>query len=140
MSKVRTPEPEGFSDYWKIWLPIARHTDGRGLARETYRKHVLMGADPQDIIDGARWYSRNLKENERAYVPLSSTWLNRESYLDLCDKERAFQDRMAGHQAAPTSNVTPIRRAAPEKPTVDYEARARRVQQVMASAGLAAGE
>ena len=73
-------------------------------------------------------------------MPLSSTWLNRESYLDLCDKERAFQERIAGHQSSSASNVTPIRRAEPEAPKVDYEARARRVQQVMANAGLAVGE
>jgi len=47
MSKVRIPEPEGFADFWKVWLPIARHTDGRGLARETFRKHVLNGALPE---------------------------------------------------------------------------------------------
>lgn len=104
MSKVRITEPEGFSDFWADWRPVARPTDGRGLARETFRKHVLNGVEPQDIIDGARWFIRNLTERDRPYVPLSSTWLNRESYLDLCDRERAFQARQSQQQA----NVVPI--------------------------------
>lgn len=95
MSKVRTPEPAGFAEWWAEWLPIARHTDGRGLARETFRKHVLNGAEPQDIIDGAKWFKRSLSERDKEFVPLSSTWLNRESYLDMAEKERAYQQRLS---------------------------------------------
>ncbi len=94
MSKVKVPEPEGFTDFWRVWLPIARNTDGRGLARETFRKHVLNGADPQDIIDGAAWFIRNLSAREREYVPLSATWLNRETYIDLAEKERAHRSAL----------------------------------------------
>lgn len=94
MSKVRTPEPEGFAEFWAEWRQIARHTDGRGLARETYRKHILDGAEPQDIIDGVKWFARNLTERDRnGFVPLSSTWLNREAYLDFAEKEREFRAR-----------------------------------------------
>lgn len=102
MSKVRTPEPEGFPAFWEQWRKIARHTDGRGLARETFRKHILNGAEPQDIIDGASWFIRNLSERDKEYVPLSSTWLNRGSYEDACEKERAFRERQA---EAPKASV-----------------------------------
>ena len=95
MTKVRTPEPEMFADFWTIWQPVSRHTDGRGLARETFRKHVLNGVEPQDIVDGARWFVRSLSDRDRDFVPLSSTWLNREAFLDICDKERAYQARLA---------------------------------------------
>ena len=48
MAKVKTPEPEGFAEFWEdIWFDYRRNTDGRGAARETYRKHVLAGADPR---------------------------------------------------------------------------------------------
>ncbi len=102
MSKVRTPEPLGFNEFWQEWRKIARHTDGRGLARETFRKHILNGAEPQDIIDGCRWFIRNLSERDKEYVPLSSTWLNRGSFEDACEKERAFQARQS---EAPKSSV-----------------------------------
>lgn len=109
MSKVRIVEPEGFPEFWAVWQPHARHTDGRGLAREAFRKHVLNGAMPQDIIDGAKWFIRNLSARDREYVPLSSTWLNRETWADLCERERAFQERQA--QTAPESNVVQIKPA-----------------------------
>ncbi len=105
MSKVRIQEPELFSAFWSVWLPIARRNDGRGLARETYRKHILNGVEPQDIVDGASWYVRSLTERDKEYVPLSSTWLNRQCYEDLCDKERDFQRRSAELASKP-SNIT----------------------------------
>jgi hypothetical protein len=77
-------EPEGFPEFWAVWKPYARKTDGRGLARETFAKHVRAGADPQDIINGAAWFLRTLKERDRDFVPLSSTWMNRGTYEDDC--------------------------------------------------------
>ena len=105
MRKSRIHEPDGFMEFWTEWLPHARHTDGRGLARETFRRHILNGAEPQDIIDGARWFLRSMSDRDRQYVPLSSTWLNREAYLDLCEKERAYQARQ---QERVSSNVVNI--------------------------------
>lgn len=83
-------EPEGFKEFWEnVWRPRARHTDGRGLARDTFAKLVKSGADPQDIIDGARYFIRTLKDPQ--YIPLSSTWLNRGAFEDLCELERRYQ-------------------------------------------------
>lgn len=96
--KLREQEPEGFAEYWSVWQPISRHTDGRGLARETFRRHVLNGALPHDIIDGARWFIRSMKDRDREFIPLSSTWLNREAYLDGCHRERDYQRRLAETQ------------------------------------------
>lgn len=109
MKKVRIPEPEGFAEFWSIWLPHARHTDGRGLARETFRRHLLNGAMPEDIIDGARWFLRSMTDRDRQYVPLASTWLNREAYIDLCEKERAYQDRLNDRPAENVVSITPPR-------------------------------
>jgi hypothetical protein len=96
-------EPEGFKEFWEqIWRPHARHTDGRGLARDTFAKHVKAGAEAQDIIDGARYFFRSMKEKDREFVPLSSTWLNRMSYEDLAMQERAYQLR----HGAGNSNVS----------------------------------
>jgi len=98
MRKARSPEPEGFDAFWGIWRPRARHTDGRGLARESFTKHINAGADPQDIIDGARCFFRTMKDKDREFVPLSSTWLNRGSFEDLAELERAYQAKYGASQ------------------------------------------
>lgn len=92
-------EPHGFPEFWAIWRPHARHTDGRGLARETFAKHVRAGADPQDIIDGATYFFRTIKERDREFVPLSSTWLNRGAFEDLAISERQYQQRVSEAKA-----------------------------------------
>lgn len=99
-------EPQGFPEFWALWLPKKRHTDGRGDARTCFAKHLKAGVDPQDIIDGARWFLRNLKDPQ--YIPLAATWLNRCDYEDGCIAERSYQARQASRE---TGNVTPIRRA-----------------------------
>lgn len=93
--KIQLQEPEGFAEFWGIWRPTMRRTDGRGDARDAYRKHILAGALPQDIIDGARAFLRDMPERDKPYIPLAASWLNRESYLDWADKEREYQARLA---------------------------------------------
>lgn len=119
MTKFRENEPYLFSDFWSIYQPVARHTDGRGLAREAYRKQILKGAEPQDIIDGARWFVRNLSPRDRdGFVPLASTWLGREAYPDFAVKERAFQER----QSDRPENIVSLRPVPPRpKFSQDYE-------------------
>lgn len=105
-------EPEGFADFWAVWRPHARHTDGRGLARDTFAKHVSGGAEPRDIIDGARWFFRTMKERDKEFVPLSSTWINRRAYEDMALQERAYQERIAAKkppQWSPDPAVPPAR-------------------------------
>lgn len=104
MSKVREVEPEGFPEFWSVWRPHRRHTDGRGDARNTYRKHILMGAPPADIIDGAKGFFRFMAEKDKPYVPLAASWLNKEAYTDWCEQERAYQARIAERESQ-ASNV-----------------------------------
>ena len=102
--KVKAAEPEGFAEFWDVWRPHARHTDGRGDARTTFSKHIKNGAEPADIIDGAKWFFRSMKEKDREFVPLASTWLNRGAYEDMAQQERSFQERVEARQP-PQDNV-----------------------------------
>lgn len=99
-----TPE---FLEFWDTWRPHKRQTDGRGEARTTFFQHVRAGADPQDIVDGAKWFIWRLKD--KAYIPLASTWLNRCDYEDGCEEWRAYQAAQEAKREA--SNVTPISEA-----------------------------
>lgn len=111
-------EPEGFKEFWEqVWRPHARHTDGRGLAREAFARHIKSGAEPQDIIDGAKWFFRTMKERDREFVPLSATWLNRGAYEDLAIQYRANEARRQERQQpqekpANVINISPERRSA----------------------------
>ena len=96
---TKQPEPEGFADFWAIWRPHARKTDGRADARKVFAAHVKAGNSPQDMIDGARYFIRNMTDRDRDYIPLAATWLNRGAYEDFGPAERAYQERMASAQA-----------------------------------------
>lgn len=105
MSKTREQEPEGFTDLWHLWREHARKTDGPGKARPTYRKWLLEGADPADILDGARYHLRTMTKEERPYIQLLSVYLNSERWQDECERERAWQARPAERE----NNVVAIR-------------------------------
>lgn len=123
--KVKTPEPEGFHDFWAAWMPLRRKNDGRGDAREAYRKQLLRGAEPADILDGAKAYLRSLTDRDKSYIPLAATWLNREAYADWCEQERQFQARLAEIQER-KDNVVPMAvRPVKSKWLTEYEARQR---------------
>lgn len=107
MKKLRLDESPEFKAFWAIWQPISRHNDGRGLARDTFRKHVEAGAPAQDIVDGAQWFIRSMKQKDREFVPLSSTWINREAYLDMAEFERNYQ-RQTAERAERAANVVPM--------------------------------
>lgn len=119
-------EPQGFPEFWALWSPHKRKTDGRKLARETFAKHVRAGADPEDIIYGAAWFLRTMKERDREFIPLSSTWMNRGSYEDDCILERQRIDGLK--QAERKAANTDIQ----EQPKPDYAARAAQVEQMKA--------
>lgn len=110
MAKTKAQEHARFTEFWEdIWRPNMRHTDGRGDARKAFNKHMDMGADPQEIIDGARGFFRFMKDDDRKFVPLVASWLNKEAYVDWAEREREFQAKKAEREAR--ENVVPIRRA-----------------------------
>lgn len=110
-------EPEGFSELWLLWRDHARKSDGRGKARPTYAKWLQAGADPADIMDGARWHLRSMKPEEKPYIQLLSVYLNSERWADECEKERAFQARQHERPA----NVVQMQQPKPARKTAFLE-------------------
>lgn len=99
-----TEEPT-FEALWQLWRKHARKTDGRGKARPTYLKWLQSGADPADILDGARYHIRTMQEKDRPYINLLSVYLNSERWKDECVDEREFQARVEERQ----TNVVSIK-------------------------------
>lgn len=126
-----TPE---FVELWEqIWPAVKSPHDARALARDAFFRHVWWkDADPQDIVDAARFYSRNAKKLGECRLLLSN-WLERGFYEDMAQEERGYQQRVAERLQRETSNVTPIRR---QEPAIDNEARARHAQTVLARHGM----
>lgn len=87
---TKADETTEFLAFWECWKPIMHKNDGRGSARDEFFRHVEeRGADPQDIVDGARWFVRNGGNAE--YKLHAQTWLNRRAYEDGAESERAYQ-------------------------------------------------
>lgn len=88
---TKADEIPEFVQFWDMWRPYARKTDGRGDARDTFLKYVRAGADPLDIVDGARWFLRTLSDADRAYIPLAASWIGKRAFEDMCELERRYQ-------------------------------------------------
>lgn len=106
-----TPE---FVEFWEAWRPHARETDGRGDARDTFLDHLKRGADPHDIVDGAKWFLRNLRDRE--FIPLAASWMNKRSYEDQAEEYRAYEARRqsrikAEERPSNIVNIAPERRS-----------------------------
>jgi hypothetical protein len=103
------------------------------LAREAFAKHVKAGACPQDIIDGAKYFFRTMKDKDRDYVPLSATWMNRGSYEDSAEAERALQQKLR-ERAVSQPNVIALQqpKESPER-RAEMAARLRQVANGMRS-------
>lgn len=87
-----TPE---FKEFWTLWMPSARKCDGRGDARDGFMRKIKAGVDGKDILDGARYYLRNMTEDDRKFNPLAKSWINKMAYEDLCIRERQYQQRVS---------------------------------------------
>lgn len=84
-------ESPEFVEFWTIWKPIRNANDGRLDAKDGFNKMIAAGADPRDIIDGARWRARNPPE----FRPHAKTWINKGAWIDDCEREREFQARQS---------------------------------------------
>lgn len=108
-----TPE---FVEFWEIWRPFMNINDGRGAARNEFVKHVeVFGADPRDMVDGARWFIRSggNQGTDHTGKPIrihANRWLFKMAYEDGAEQERAYQQRLQERQ----QNVVSIKSVLPE--------------------------
>lgn len=85
--KDETPE---FIEFWQTWQKVKSEYDGRGLARDRFFYHIWWrGADPLDLVDGAKHYAANFKTGQLRL--LASNWLDRGSYEDGAERWRQSQ-------------------------------------------------
>ncbi len=98
IATTKADEIPEFVEFWSAWKRFARHTDGRGDARDTFLQHVKFGVDARDILDGARYFLRTMKDKDREYIPLAASWINKRAYEDLAELERAYQAKYGASQ------------------------------------------
>lgn len=122
---TKAHESPEFVEFWESWRPHARETDGRGDARDTFLEHVKRGANPLDIVDGAKWFLRNLKD--RDFIPLASSWMNKRSYEDQAEEYRAYEARRQERLRSQSDNVVPISAQIPQEKRAEAAARARQL-------------
>lgn len=112
---MKNESPE-FIEFWNIWRPHRRHTDGRGKARKAFEQMIAAGHDPAEIIEGADWYLNNAakgkceatnaslrekgrKELDMAYIQLAASWLRSEAWEDWLDTKADHFVRVAEKEA-----------------------------------------
>lgn len=116
MKKLERIEPEGFVQFYQFWKPHKRHTCNSSDARASYVKALLRGADPAEILDGAKGYITFMPEKDKPYIQLAQTFLNKSIYEDWFDRWREHEKRLA-EQAQP--NVVAMR-ATPVLPATHF--------------------
>lgn len=106
-------ESPEFKAFWDCWRQFMNINDGRGSARDEFFRQVeIYGANPQDLVDGARWFIRgggNQKVDWQG-SPIrkhASSWLATRAYEDGCEQERAYQARLAEKRATPSPKPLP---------------------------------
>ena len=134
-----TPE---FVAFWETWKRVKSDYDGRAAARDAFFRHVWWkDADPQDIVDGAKFYERHFRTGQ--FRMLAERWMERGAYEDDAERWRKLVADLEAKRApqARPANVHVLRQ--PDDSTTDNrpteEERARHAQAVLARAGLAAG-
>lgn len=110
---AKSDETPEFKTFWEeVWRPHMNPNDGRGAARDEFFRHVeLYGADPQDLVDGARWFIFQGGNQKRAHdgsliQQHASSWLNKRAYEDGAEQWREYQQRLSDR----SNNVVQIQR------------------------------
>ena len=120
--RTKAEETPEFREFWAVWLPYMNVNYGGGDARTAFLRHVEeTGADPLDIVDGARWWVRNGGNQGVDYggKPVrihAQTWIFKCAYEDYCEQERAYRARQEER-----TNVVQMQQPKPARKTAFLE-------------------
>jgi hypothetical protein len=73
-SDSRAPDPEGFEEFWRMYPP--RRNSSKADARKAYVRALKAGADPADILTGAKAYAEDRRDQDQQFTAHAATWLN----------------------------------------------------------------
>lgn len=92
------PPPDLFPEFWNAYPHRNGAKKGKTLARKRWDKAVKSGADPGEIIQGARAYHRD-RQVVDGYAPDPATWLNQARWSD--EIEPMSGEKMNGYESDP---------------------------------------
>lgn len=82
---VKAERSDRFEEFWKVYPKKA----GKKKARDNFARAVKGGADPQEIIDGARHYAEACAGTEDRFIKWAQGWLTEERWTDRPEPEDA---------------------------------------------------
>lgn len=99
--KKETPiAPKGagdrFEEFWSTYPHRGKHQDPKKPAQDKWERKVRGGADPAEIIAGAKAYADTVRSEriEPQHVAQAVTWLNQERWAD-CKEPELTQEEIA---------------------------------------------
>jgi len=85
---IRAKKQKGYSPefekFWQAWPGRGDASDPKKPAGMIFERHVKNGADPEDMIAGARTLAAKQKASgaEPRFNPMAQTWINQERWQD----------------------------------------------------------
>jgi hypothetical protein len=73
-------EPDGFAEFWATYPP--RQNSSKSDARTAYAAALKKGANPADILAGARVYANDQRGKDPQYTAHARTWLHGRRWED----------------------------------------------------------
>ncbi len=91
---VAMVESDAFEQFWDAY-PKRDGANPKKPAKGKFQRHVENGVNPNDIIQGAQRYARQVLDKEPKYVAQAVTWLNQERWNDddwVAPREESYTD------------------------------------------------
>lgn len=83
-----------FETFWKVYP----RKEGKKKARENFARAVKAGADPQDIVAGAKRYAAAVDGTEARFIKWAQGWLTEERWTDHPEPDMSPPPSGPGHR------------------------------------------
>lgn len=86
------------AEFWQVYPSRGEYLDGEEQARRAFEAAVARGADPEEIIAGARRYAAHVAKTgiEPRFVPRAERWLKNQRWTDRIRPVEAPRSRVSG--------------------------------------------